>query len=108
MAKDASQEPGAASESILITGGLGFIGSNLAIALEKNCLSTTLIDSLNNSYGGNLRNIDQPNKSNHLKINISDVRDEHSLLCLRKDTSTLYNLVGRQVTWIQWLIHSPI
>ena len=41
----------------LITGGLGFIGSNLALALADKGQPSTLIDSLNPSYGGHLRSI---------------------------------------------------
>ena len=83
------------SESALITGGLGFIGSNLALALAKESKSTTLIDSLNPSYGGNLCNVIQLNDPKLARINISDVRDNHSLLCLCNGAETLYNLAGQ-------------
>jgi len=61
-------------KKVLITGGLGFIGSNLAERLvDLNC-EVTLVDSLIPEYGGNLWNI-EPFKDN-VDVNISDVRDE--------------------------------
>ena len=84
-----------ASEPTLITGGLGFIGSNLAISLSETTSSTTLIDSLNPDYGGNLHNIANLTTTSNTKINISDVRDKHSLYSLCKDASILYNLAGQ-------------
>lgn len=80
---------------ILISGGLGFIGSNLALQLANSSFSAILIDSLNPSYGGNLRNIEQSSNKSQLQINISDVRDQHSLRYLLQNTSLIYNLAGQ-------------
>ena len=79
--------------SALITGGLGFIGSNLALALAKDGQSTILIDSLDPNYGGNLRNVH--NSDALVRINISDVRDQHSLRHLLRDAEVIYNLAGQ-------------
>ena len=43
---------------ILITGGLGFIGSNLAIRLVKYGAKVTLLDAMIEGHGGNLFNIE--------------------------------------------------
>ena len=59
---------------ILITGGLGFIGSNLAHALAGNCAELTLVDSLIPQYGGNRFNIS--GIEDKVRVNIADVRDE--------------------------------
>jgi UDP-glucose 4-epimerase len=83
------------SHDILISGGLGFIGSNLALNLANDSFSAILIDSLNPAYGGNLRNIEQCSNRGQLKINISDVRDRHSLIYLLENTSLIYNLAGQ-------------
>ena len=83
------------SQEILISGGLGFIGSNLALELAHNNLPSTLIDSLIPSYGGNLRNIENSSRADLLKINISDIRDRQSLKYLLKNTSLIYNLAGQ-------------
>lgn len=78
---------------ILITGGLGFIGSNLAIALVEQGAQVTLIDSMIPEYGGNLCNI-EPVK-NQIQMNISDVRDEHSMRYLVQGQDFLFNLAGQ-------------
>ena len=80
-------------KKILITGGAGFIGSNLAIKLVELAANVTLVDSLIPEYGGNLFNI-EPIK-NKVKLNISDVRDEHSMKYLIKDHDYLFNLAGQ-------------
>lgn len=77
----------------LITGGAGFIGSNLAIKLVELGANVTIIDSLIPEYGGNLFNL-EPVK-NKIKLNISDVRDEHSMKYLIKDQDYLFNLAGQ-------------
>ena len=64
-------------KKVLITGGLGFLGSSLAIELVKLGAKVTIIDSLIDGYGGNLFNID-PIK-NKIELNISDVRDRYSM-----------------------------
>ena len=77
----------------LITGGLGFIGSNLARALLELGAHITLVDSLIPEYGGNLFNVDgiEP----WVRINISDVRDRFSMRALVKDQDLLFNLAGQ-------------
>jgi len=80
-------------KNILITGGAGFIGSNLAIKLIELEANVTVIDSLIPEYGGNLFNL-EPIK-NKVKLNISDVRDEHSMKYLIKDHDYLFNLAGQ-------------
>jgi UDP-glucose 4-epimerase len=78
---------------VLITGGLGFIGSNLAIRLCELGAIVTVLDSLNPEYGGNLANL--AGYEHRLRINISDVRDVHSLRILVKDQQYLFNLAGQ-------------
>jgi UDP-glucose 4-epimerase len=80
---------------LLITGGLGFIGSNLAIDLALANRACILIDSLNPRYGGNLRNIPEFLDKCLVNINISDVRDFHSLETLLAGASLIYNLAGQ-------------
>ncbi|OGT95796.1 MAG: NAD-dependent epimerase [Geobacteraceae bacterium GWC2_48_7] len=78
---------------VLITGGLGFIGSNLAIRLVELGANVTLVDSLIPEYGGNLWNI-EPIKDK-VRVNISDVRDEHSMKYLLQGQDYLFNLAGQ-------------
>ena len=65
------------SAKILITGGMGFIGSNLAHRLVSMGAQVTLVDSMIPEYGGNLWNIREVR--HQVQVNISDVRDEHSM-----------------------------
>lgn len=78
---------------VLITGGLGFIGSNLAIRLVELGAEVTLVDSLIPTYGGNLWNV-EPIR-NQVRINISDVRDPYSMKYLVADADYLFNLAGQ-------------
>ncbi|GAK51717.1 NAD-dependent epimerase/dehydratase [Candidatus Moduliflexus flocculans] len=78
---------------ILITGGLGFIGSNLAIRLVELGADVTLVDSMIPAYGGNVFNI-APIKS-QVRVNFSDVRDPYSMEYLVKDQDFLFNLAGQ-------------
>lgn len=78
---------------MLITGGLGFIGSNLARRLVDLGAQVTLVDSLIPEYGGNRFNIS--GMEDRVKVNISDVRDEHSFQYLVRDQDYLFNLAGQ-------------
>lgn len=78
---------------MLITGGLGFIGSNLARRLVRLGAQVTLVDSLIPEYGGNLRNI--AGLGRKLAVNISDVRDRHSLPVFVRGQDYLFNLAGQ-------------
>jgi nucleoside-diphosphate-sugar epimerase len=78
---------------ILITGGLGFIGSNLARRLDALGAEVSLVDSLIPEYGGNRFNIAGIEKNLH--VNISDVRDEHSMRSLVQGQDFLFNLAGQ-------------
>ena len=81
------------SKNILITGGLGFIGSNLAGRLVELGAHVTLVDSLIPEYGGNLWNIEHI--KDKVRVNISDVRDHHSMKYLVKGQDYLFNLAGQ-------------
>ncbi|MGH3102509.1 MAG: NAD-dependent epimerase/dehydratase family protein [Gaiellaceae bacterium] len=78
---------------VLITGGLGFIGSTLARELVEAGASVLLIDSLIPEYGGQLENI--AGIEDRVHVNISDVRDEHSMRYLVRDQDTIFNLAGQ-------------
>ena len=81
------------NKKVLITGGLGFIGSNLASRLVSSGAKVTLVDSLIPEYGGNLFNIAAIRSK--VDVNISDVRDEHSMKYLIKNKDILFNLAGQ-------------
>ena len=78
---------------VLITGGLGFIGSALAHVLVADGARVILVDSLIDEYGGNLHNVSEI--ADRVRVNISDVRDEHSLHFLVRDCDFIFNLAGQ-------------
>jgi UDP-glucose 4-epimerase len=81
------------NSNVLITGGLGFIGSNLARKLLSLGAHVTLVDSLIPTYGGNLFNIaDFRGKVN---VNVCDVRDPFAMAYLIQDKDYLFNLAGQ-------------
>jgi len=79
--------------NVLITGGLGFIGSSLARRLLELEAHVTLVDSLIPQYGGNLFNI--ADIRDRVQVNISDVRDPYSLRHLVGGQAVLFNLAGQ-------------
>ena len=82
-----------AGARVMITGGLGFIGSALAVRLVDLSAEVLLVDSLVPEYGGNLFNI-RPIRD-RVTVNISDVRDIHGLRHLLKGCRYLFNLAGQ-------------
>jgi UDP-glucose 4-epimerase len=82
-----------AGKRVLITGGLGFIGSNLARALVKLGAEVTVVDCLIPEYGGNVRNL--AGVERRLHVNISDVRDHYSLPQSVRGQHFLFNLAGQ-------------
>ena len=82
-----------AGKSVLITGGLGFIGSNLARALVVQGAEVTLVDSLIPQYGGNPFNIEDIRDK--VTVNVCDVRDPFAMAYLLKDKDFLFNLAGQ-------------
>lgn len=85
--------PSFSSRSVLITGGLGFIGSNLARRLVDAGARVTVIDSLIPEYGGKLFNLH--GYSDRITVNIADVRDEYSMDYLVRGQDFIFNLAGQ-------------
>lgn len=77
----------------LVTGGLGFVGSNLAIRLVELGADVTLVDSMLPLYGGNLMNIDVIKE--RVRINFSDIRDRASMNYLVKEQDYIFHLAGQ-------------
>lgn len=81
------------NKRVLITGGLGFIGSNMARRLVDSGAEVTLVDSLIPQYGGSLFNI--AGLEDRVQVNIADVRDRHSMAYLVQGKDYLFNLAGQ-------------
>jgi UDP-glucose 4-epimerase len=78
---------------VMITGGLGFIGSNLARLLVDLGADVLLVDSLIPDYGGNLFNIH--GIEDRVRVNIADVRQESTMNYLVRDRAVIFNLAGQ-------------
>ena len=78
---------------VLVTGGLGFVGSNLAIRLARAGAKVTVLDSLVPRFGGNLFNIAPA--GDRVSVNISDMRDADSLAVLVQGKDYIFNLAGQ-------------
>ncbi|MBN2070255.1 MAG: NAD-dependent epimerase/dehydratase family protein [Candidatus Krumholzibacteriota bacterium] len=77
----------------LITGGLGFVGSNLAARLAGLGAEVTIVDAMLPGYGGNLFNIN--GIENEVIVNFSDIRDKHSMNHLVKGKDYIFHLAGQ-------------
>ena len=78
---------------VMITGGLGFIGSNLAHALAGLRADVLLVDSLIPDYGGNLHNI--AGIEDRVRVNVADVRQASTMNYLVQDREVIFNLAGQ-------------
>lgn len=82
-----------ADKRVLITGGAGFIGSQLAKKLVALGARVTVVDSLNPDYGGNLFNLSEIRSM--IEIAVTDIRDPHALQHLVGGQDYLFNLAAQ-------------
>ncbi len=78
---------------VMITGGLGFIGSNLALHLVEAGAKVTLIDAMIPNYGARLFNIEDIKDRVH--VNYSDIREPYSLDYLVSGQDFIFCLAGQ-------------
>jgi len=78
---------------VMVTGGLGFIGSNLARRLVELGAEVLLIDSLIPAYGGNLFNID--GIADRVQVNVADIRQQSTMNYLVQNHAVIFNLAGQ-------------
>ncbi len=81
------------NKRILITGGLGFVGSNLSIRLTELGAEVLIVDNMLPRQGGNLFNI-EPVKDK-VKVNISDIRNPTSMNHLVKGMDYIFHIAGQ-------------
>ncbi len=78
---------------VLVTGGLGFIGSNLVRQLVDLGADILIVDAMIPDYGGNLFNI--AGIEERVRVNIGDVRNESTMDVLVRDRQIIFNLAGQ-------------
>jgi UDP-glucose 4-epimerase len=81
------------SKRVLITGGLGMIGSTIASKLVRYGAEVTLLDAMIKPYGGNFFNINEI--KDKINVNIADIRDKESIKILVQDKDIIFNLAGQ-------------
>jgi UDP-glucose 4-epimerase len=77
----------------LITGGMGFIGSTLAIRLVGLGAEVTIADAMIPEYGGNPFNIDPVR--DQVRVNFCDVRDEHLMAMMVEGQDFVFHLAAQ-------------
>jgi len=82
-----------AGRRVLVTGGLGFIGSNLSRELVALGARVTIVDALIPDYGGNRFNID--GIEDRLRLDVVDVRDRDAVAGLVRGQEVIFNLAGQ-------------
>ena len=82
-----------AGRRVLVTGGYGFIGSNLARALVGLSAKVTVVDSLIPQYGGNRRNLS--GVASRIIRSEVDIRSRKALPSLITGQDFLFNLAGQ-------------
>lgn len=80
-------------KNVLITGGLGFIGSNLAIEMVNMGARVSLLDAMIDGHGGNLFNI-KPIKRK-VVVNFNDVRNEKIMNSIVRSKDYIFHLAGQ-------------
>jgi nucleoside-diphosphate-sugar epimerase len=78
---------------ILVLGGMGFIGSNLAIRLNDFGADVKIVDSMLPQYGGNMANIESIKES--CQVNFADIRDQHSMNYLVQWADVIFSMAGQ-------------
>ncbi len=79
--------------AVLVTGGLGFIGSNLARRLVGLGARVTLVDAMLPPYGGNLANLE--GIEDRVRVNYADLRDAAAMAQVIEGQDLVYHLAGQ-------------
>jgi UDP-glucose 4-epimerase len=82
-----------AGRRVLVTGGLGFIGSNLARELVDLGAQVTIVDALIPDYGGNLFNLD--GIADRVRLEVADLRDTAVVTAAVRGQDVIFNLAGQ-------------
>ena len=84
--------PDLAGRRVMVTGGMGFIGSNLARRLVDEGADVTVVDALKPNFGGNLANLG--NYARRLHLVVADLADESQVAQRLTGQSLIFNLAG--------------
>jgi UDP-glucose 4-epimerase len=94
--------PSYRGRTCLVTGGLGFIGSNLALRLAQDGAEVTVVDALHPRHGGNRHNLEAEG-GDAIRVIESDLGDPDSLAAAA-EAELVFNLAG-QVSHVDSMTH---
>lgn len=80
-------------KKVLLLGGMGFIGSNLALQLVEQGAEVTLTDNFLPDHGANWQNI-QPIRE-QVKVNICDIRDVDAMRQMVQNQDIIFNIAAQ-------------
>lgn len=78
---------------MLVTGGLGFVGSNLVLRLAELGAEVLVVDSMLPAYGATTKNIDPV--ADQVRVDFSDVRDGDRMQALVRGQELIFSLAGQ-------------
>jgi len=78
---------------VMITGGLGMIGSTIALQLVPLGAKVTIVDANIRPYGANLVNLDSIR--NQVQVTVADIRDKVAMKGLVRGQDVIFNLAGQ-------------
>ncbi|MDP3732558.1 MAG: NAD-dependent epimerase/dehydratase family protein [Candidatus Omnitrophota bacterium] len=81
------------NKDVLITGGLGFIGSNVAMKLVGLGARVCIVDALMPDYGGNMFNVEEI--KGRIQVTIADIRDNDRIEGLVRGRDYIFNIAGQ-------------
>jgi UDP-glucose 4-epimerase len=93
MASDPLTSPELRGASCLVTGGLGFIGSNLALALAASGARVAVVDALVPQHGGDRRNLDGAEVE--IPVTVADIGDRAAMTPLLESADVVFNVAGQ-------------
>lgn len=78
---------------VLVTGGMGFVGSNLSHRLVEEGAEVTIIDNMLPDHGGNLFNLQ--GIAPVVQVNFADIRSKHAMNHLVQNQEYIIHLAGQ-------------
>lgn len=78
---------------VLVTGGLGFVGSNLSRELAELGASVVIVDNMLPDHGGNLFNLGD--SASAVQVNFADIRSQHAMNHLVQNQDYIFHLAGQ-------------
>ncbi len=80
---------------VLVTGGAGFVGSNLVHALVSSGADVTVLDNFHPDYGANQFNLEEIEDKDHLKVIHGSICDEHKVREAMQDIDLVFHAAAQ-------------